>query len=181
MKTPTYLPKNKEESKQLFHLLYALGYKMGKSKDASSAIETYSDWVREEDGCFIRFADKTFDFNNNKHLLGNEYCSYTTIGEFIQAIIDLKPEPVIESPKTIDGKDIRVGQHITVEAWLPDKNGHIDHSWCGDVLLVEAVNYPYVIVKNKTDTWLSRPLQLDVRELKFMELTQAYVTAALAK
>ena len=53
---------------------------------------------------------------------------------------------------------------------------HQDHSWCGDVLDVEAVQLPYVIVRER-DSHLSSSIRLDTRRVKLMELTPEYVAA----
>lgn len=95
--------------------------------------------------------------------------------------------------KLISPGELSVGQFVTIYEWLPidvpaDPFGglfggatvatkHQDHSWCGDVLKVEAVDLPYVVVSHPNDRIFSHNTKLDTRQVKLMELSGDYVKA----
>lgn len=92
--------------------------------------------------------------------------------------------------RQISPGELHVGQYVTILEWLPWTTEslelfgdtktitHTDHSWCGDVLKIEVVQLPYVIVSHPNDFYLTSSTKLDTRRLKLMELTPEYVEAA---
>lgn len=88
--------------------------------------------------------------------------------------------------------EITVGMTITVLEWTPvvhepdafsalmtgvtTATTHRDNSWCGDVLDVEAVQLPYLIVR-EGDGVLGHGFKIDTRRAKLMELSPEYVAA----
>ncbi len=93
--------------------------------------------------------------------------------------------------KILSPGELAVGQLITILEWLPretspDPFGGLfgsalvatqsrDRSWCGDVLKVEAVDLPYIVVKESYDN--ARPFKIDTREARLMECSKAYIDA----
>lgn len=100
------------------------------------------------------------------------------------------------SNKQVSPGELAVGQYITILEWTPwevadidldnpfsilgtKTKTHRDHSWCGDVLKVEAVDLPYIVVSHPNDGYLyGSNTKLDTRRVKLMELSEAYVKAA---
>ncbi len=96
--------------------------------------------------------------------------------------------------KQISPAELAKGQNVTVLQWVPwdaevQEDGFLggtktitrqDHSWCGDVLHVEAVQLPYVIVShpNEKSLYGDRPTRLDTRRAVLMELSAEYVAAS---
>lgn len=87
--------------------------------------------------------------------------------------------------------ELAKGQHITVLEWEPvvqEADGifttqtitHRDNSYKGDVLRVDSVCLPFVVVENLTG-WGGGPIRLDTRRVSLMELSGDYVAAALRK
>jgi hypothetical protein len=87
--------------------------------------------------------------------------------------------------------ELTVGMQVTVHSWNPrdvprfDLIGgattvtHVDTSYCGDVLTVEALSLPYVVLR----AFSHRPspydvFRLDTRRANLMELSQEYVMAS---
>lgn len=86
--------------------------------------------------------------------------------------------------------EVSLGQYITVLAWTPLESVHgglftevqvltrQDRSYCGSVLIVKAVQLPYVGVQEicqlskKPKDWVIR---LDTRQCTLMELSPEYV------
>ena len=97
--------------------------------------------------------------------------------------------------KIISPGELAIGMFVTVYEWIPwdapsFEGGllggttmvkHTDHSWCGDVLKVEAIQLPYVVVSLPNQGWLSSNVRLDTRRVNLMELTPEYVEAAKRK
>ena len=97
----------------------------------------------------------------------------------------------MSTSKILSPGEIAVGQFITVLEWLsreipadpfgglfggsPIVTQHKDHSWCGDILKVEAVDLPYIVVRETYEK--AKPFNIDTRELKLMELSKEYVKA----
>jgi len=87
--------------------------------------------------------------------------------------------------------EITKGMALTVLEWEPVVNEggsifgvmttvHRDNSWKGDILDVEAVQLPYVVVRER-DGCLSGAITLDTRRVKLMELTPEFIKAATEK
>jgi len=95
--------------------------------------------------------------------------------------------------KIISPGELSVGQSVTIYEWLPrdvppdpfsglfggatTATKHRDRSWCGDVLKVEAVDLPYVVVSHPNQSYYDSNTKLDTREVKLMELSAEYVKA----
>lgn len=98
--------------------------------------------------------------------------------------------------------ELQAGQYITVHSWKPmevtrfpslfemmsgEPSGdtatrtHIDRSWCGDVLKVEALALPYITAKvlSRYASSISDVVKLDTRRVELMELSKEFVNSAL--
>ncbi len=174
MKTYAYEPKDIKEFELFFKLMYSLGYRIlvcGETYE--KAILSYKQYYPKFNCFYLSEGINYFSFDLASKI---PYQRLDTLGAFIEWVINHDKKVEVEAPKNIEGKDVKVGQYITIHS----RNGG-DKSWYGDVLLVEAVNFPYVIAKNESDRHLSNSLVLDTREVRFMQLTPDYVKAALPK
>lgn len=94
--------------------------------------------------------------------------------------------------KLLSPGEVSVGQKVTVLSWKPREHINLggfgdtavsvsqDRSYCGDVLEVTAVDLPFVVVKMLKGLYNSgRPITLNTSELTLMELSDAFVTAAM--
>lgn len=91
--------------------------------------------------------------------------------------------------KQISPAELGKGMNITILNWKPREitTGGLftestvttieDRSWCGDVLCVEAVQLPYVIVSHVMAGVGETNTKLDTREVSLMELNLDYVKA----
>ena len=72
--------------------------------------------------------------------------------------------------------EIKVGDFVTPYGSVGEPP---DHSWKGDVLEIIAINFPFIIVINRT--YRDLVLCLSLRRFQIMSLTQEYVKATLSK
>lgn len=95
--------------------------------------------------------------------------------------------------------DLTVGDYITIESWVPqDRNVEIatdgnpfapptlttvretDGSWCGEAFEVVSISLPFVVLHHHSKYQHDRfNRTFDTRKLRFMELPEEYVRAAL--
>lgn len=96
--------------------------------------------------------------------------------------------------KLLSPGEVSVGQKVTVMSWKPRESisslgllsqiadtitTHVDRSYCGDVLQVTAVDLPFVVVKRLTGYTTGGAITLNASEMTLMELSDAFVTAAM--
>lgn len=93
--------------------------------------------------------------------------------------------------------DLEVGMKVTVLKWHPrevpgsgllglltNEGGGVatrtvqDHSWCGDVLVVTAINLPFVVVDELTGSQL-KGVDLDLRRLDLMKISEEFIAARM--
>lgn len=95
--------------------------------------------------------------------------------------------------KIISPGELAVGQYITVYEWLPSEvidhafgrlfggattRMYTDTAYCGDVLKVEAIDLPYIVISRPNESAsYSGNTKLDTRQVKLMELSEEYVKA----
>ena len=72
--------------------------------------------------------------------------------------------------------DISIGMYITVVT----RNNKNDMSFMGDVLVVEAINLPYIIVNKLNDPPLYHKI-LDTRKVTLGKLSSEYIKALLSE
>lgn len=90
--------------------------------------------------------------------------------------------------------ELKVGMNVTVMSWKQreglDFDGfgvktitYTDRSYVGDVLRVEAIDLPFIVVTTSSHSILLRgvPIKLDTREVLLKELADAYVEAMQRK
>jgi hypothetical protein len=69
--------------------------------------------------------------------------------------------------------DLEIGAVCTVHHW----NDHQRHFWCGDALVVKAINLPFIVAKfaAQPQDWPS--ITLDLREVALMPVSPDFVEA----
>jgi hypothetical protein len=82
-------------------------------------------------------------------------------------------------PKILKPTDLEIGMKVTVVRKA--KSRADDRSYMGDVLLIEAVQLPYIVcsVENRIDRKY-RPI-LHTKENFFMELSEEFIAAAMVQ
>jgi hypothetical protein len=90
--------------------------------------------------------------------------------------------------KALEADDLETGMLITVLEWMPVERPiysefgmtvtgtmtHMDHSWCGEVLKVIVVDFPYVAVKA---FGFKEPIKLDLRRCRLGRISEDYAKA----
>jgi hypothetical protein len=69
-----------------------------------------------------------------------------------------------------------VGDSVTVRKWI----GTYDRSYCGDVLEVKAIDYPFAVMEKKTGHFAGGRITLNLKEVELMKLSDEFVDAATA-
>lgn len=98
----------------------------------------------------------------------------------------------MSNAKAISPGEIAKGMMLTVLEWEPivhEPDGYFttttrtirDNSYKGDVLEVQAVDLPFIVVKNHTGYSGERPITLDTRRVTLMELSRDFIEAAKRK
>ena len=71
-----------------------------------------------------------------------------------------------------DTNTIQVGQWFTVADWV----GQTDRSWVGDVLKVQAIDWPFIVAQEfKYGTKILAPFKLDLPRVEVRPISDEYV------
>lgn len=104
------------------------------------------------------------------------------VGQFVTVhhwLNDNSPENKKNKEETEeDSGDVWQDSDLPFFGGVTTKKTFINNSFKGDVLEIMAIQLPYLVVKNRSDTIIyERPIHLDLRNVALMECDEAYIKA----